>query len=79
MTRAHHKSESLCWISINQAKNVTYKLTNQMKKENMNCQPYCLLMSLVDSKPYRIWNCSLNYMYTDSLKQESIKCLQRGR
>ena len=50
-----------------------YKLINQLKRENMNFQPYCLLKSLIEGKPYRIWNYSPNYT-----EQESI-CLQLGR
>ena len=38
-----------------------------MKKKDMNFQPYCLLQSLGDSKPYRVLNYSLNCAETESV------------
>ena len=44
-----------------------YRSINRLKKENRNFQPYCLLKSQIDGKPYRIWNDLPNYTETESI------------
>ena len=50
-----------------------YRSINRLREENGNFQPYCLLKSQIDGKPYRIWSYSPNYTETESI------CLQWGK